>query len=277
MSAARSRKSQSHPAAPGRRQEAENELVLSYLAVRRAIGLLGFALPTLLLAIAAVSGDGIRPSISEYYYSVSGNIFVGVMAAIGVFLWSYVGYDAADRRWPTDRMVSRTAAVAAFGVALIPTANKLVFDPPREWPCTFAQCLLDPAVAQKLHYASAAVFFGALAVASLVLFRRTKPGDDLTGNDPETRAKRARNRIYAVCGWLILGCMALLAAFSVWYNMTDPAARAAIDRFAIVFWLETVAVLAFATSWLVKGESLKPLEKLTRKMMSDTPGPGAAR
>ena len=47
--------------------------------------------------------------------------------------------------------------------------------------------------------------------------------------------------------------------------------------FAIVFWLETVAVLAFATSWLVKGESLKPLEKLTRKMMSDTPGPGAAR
>ncbi|MGB5556993.1 MAG: hypothetical protein WBN04_03170, partial [Paracoccaceae bacterium] len=77
----------------GPQQEADNDLVLSFLAVRRALGLLGFGLPASLILYGAISGDGIEPSISEFYFTSAGDILVGTLAAIGVFLLTYVGFD----------------------------------------------------------------------------------------------------------------------------------------------------------------------------------------
>ena len=50
-------------------QRADNDLVLSFLRVRRAIGLLGFFLPAALIAYGLAFGGGILPSMSDYYYS----------------------------------------------------------------------------------------------------------------------------------------------------------------------------------------------------------------
>ncbi|NPB31586.1 hypothetical protein G7L58_23860, partial [Shigella sonnei] len=71
----------------GAQQRADNDLVLSFLRVRRAIGLLGFFLPAALIVWGIVFGHGILPSISASYYSPMREIFVGTLCANAVFLW----------------------------------------------------------------------------------------------------------------------------------------------------------------------------------------------
>jgi hypothetical protein len=247
-----------HPTTPPADPEGQNDLVLSFLAVRRALGMLGFFLPTSLILLVLLTDEVMRPSISEFYHSTAGDLFVGTLCAIAVFLWSYVGYPPqVPGEWPSDRLVSRVAAVAALGVALFPTADKALAGLPQATAgaCTLMQCLIGDDMARRVHYGSAAVFFLCLALFCLVLFRRT-------GGRVASRGKRGRNRIYAGCGWTILACIALLAAYGLGYRMQDDAGRAAYDATRAVFILESVAVFAFALSWLVKGETLKPLQRM---------------
>ncbi len=74
----------------------ENFLVISYLGLRKAIGILGVALPFVLpfgqiflhaLGIqSSLHTPVIENSVSYYYHTDMRNIFVGSMCAIGVFL-----------------------------------------------------------------------------------------------------------------------------------------------------------------------------------------------
>ncbi len=74
----------------------EGSLALSYLGIRRAIGVIGISLPFVLLIGAwALDGLGVQGSISDYYYTVMRNVFVGSMVANGVFFLSY-RYARAD-------------------------------------------------------------------------------------------------------------------------------------------------------------------------------------
>ncbi|MCF3972647.1 hypothetical protein [Paracoccus salsus] len=226
----------------GSSQKAHNDLVLSFLAVRRAIGALGYFLPAALIVYGLFTG-GILTSISAAYYSPMREIFVGTLIAQAVFLWSYEGFrpDAGDLI--TDKTTARVAAVAVALVALSPTS-------PAKAPeassadCTLLQCVLGPNLSATLHLTAATVFFAALAVYCLVLFVK----GDVDG--PE---KRASNRIYRICGWLIVGSIGLIGVLFL-TGLDD-----ALDGLRPVFWLETVATLAFATSWMVKGDALRPL------------------
>src|SRR4051794_38276106 len=94
----------------------QNALVQSYLFLRRAIGVIGVALPpVLILGKLLVDGGGLLDSLSGYYYTDVRNVFVGAMCATGVFLLSYRGYSRADN------IAGNVAAVAAVGLALCPT------------------------------------------------------------------------------------------------------------------------------------------------------------
>lgn len=225
-------------------QKAHNDLVLSFLAVRRAIGALGFFLPLALLAYGLAAGE-LLPSISSAYYSPMREVFVGTLIAQAVFLWSYEGFrpDAGDL--VTDKGTARVAAVAIALVALMPTspaekAETSAADP----SCTLLQCLLGESLSSTVHLAAAGVFFGALAVYCLVLF---------TKGEVDGPEKDASNRIYRLCGWIIVLCITLVGLLFA----TDLDHRLAWLR--PVFWLETVATFAFATSWMVKGDALRPL------------------
>ncbi len=66
--------------------------VRSYVTVRFAIGVLGLALPFVLVLVEPILFDGQpfpRGSLSAYYYSGMRELFVGVLWAIGVFLVLY--------------------------------------------------------------------------------------------------------------------------------------------------------------------------------------------
>lgn len=224
-------------------QKAHNDLVLSFLAVRRAIGALGFFLPLALLAYGLASGN-MLPSLSAAYYSPLREIFVGTLIAQAVFLWSYEGFrpDAGDRI--SDKATARVAAVAVALVALAPTCplNGACVLPPQT--CTLLQCVLRPPLSSWVHLVAAAVFFGALAVYCLVLF--TKGAVD----GPE---KAASNRIYRLCGWTIILSIALVGVLFA-TGLDDR-----LERLHPVFWLEALASFAFAASWMVKGDALQPL------------------
>lgn len=223
----------------GALQRADNDLVLSFLRVRRAIGLLGFFLPAALVAYAATLGGTLLPTMSDYHYTPMREIFVGTLSANAVFLWSYEGYRPRPGEVLSDRMAARTASLGALAVALAPTL------PEAPAICTLSQCLLGDRAAALIHLAGATAFFGALAAFCLILFvRGTEDG----------REKRGSNRIYRVCGWTIVACLAAIAAIFV-----VPGAAARLAPLRPVFWLETVATFAFAVSWLVKGDALRPV------------------
>ncbi|GLW93186.1 DUF998 domain-containing protein [Actinokineospora globicatena] len=197
-------------------------LVHSYLFLRRAIGVVGLSLPVVLIVLNLVLGDGMRASISGYYYSEVRDLLVGAMCAVGVFLLSYRGYE------PVDNIVSNVAALAAVGVAIFPTAP--------------AHPMGGDGLVSTLHLISSVVFFLSLSYFSLVLFRRS---DDPT----PTPAKTARNRVYLVCGVIMLVCLGLLAS-SVWlFDAATASMRPAL-------WLEAIAIVAFGVSWLTKGEAI---------------------
>lgn len=234
----------------GVQQQARNDLVMSYLAHRRAIGWLGYFLPFALIGYSLLNGSSVLSSMSAYYYSPMREIFVGTLCAQAVFLWSYEGYRAGPGQWLTDRVVARVASLGALGIALMPTAGSAKGG--EATSCTVTQCVLGTDLASLIHFAAAGLFFGALAVFCLFLFVK---------GDEGSLEKRASNRIYRVCGWLIVASLALIGLVQL------PIWQESLLAYRPVMWLEIVATFAFATSWAVKGDAIQPLVRATAQVL----------
>ena len=77
----------------------EELLLVSHLRLRRIMGILGVALPIVLLVWGiALSGwsFNVQNSISDYYSLRTRDAFVGVLFVIAWFLCTYKGYEAVD-------------------------------------------------------------------------------------------------------------------------------------------------------------------------------------
>jgi hypothetical protein len=208
-----------------------NNLVISYLALRKAIGYLGIALPVVLsLGAWIFFQDGIQSSISSYYHTGMRGVFVGTLCAIGVFLLSYRGYDRSDN------IVGNLCCVFAVGAALFPVAP--------DYATT--SCVR---VIGGIHLAFAALFFLTLICFSLFLFTKTDR------SEPLPKGKRRRNTVYRACGYAMLICILLIAV----YHLIPCKARSLLEVYNPVYWLEAIAVWAFGISWLTKGAAIAVL------------------
>ncbi len=201
-----------------------NFLAISYLGLRKAIGMIGLLLPFVLaIGEELIYGAGIQSSISSYYYTGMRDVFVGSMCAIGVFLLSYKGYERQDD------IAGNIACVFAVGLALIPTSPDL-----------------NPTEHQRLygdiHLVFATGFFLVLAYFSLWLFRKTD------NSKPPTQQKLQRNLVYMVCGYMIVGALMFIVL------VKQLPVDAPLMHYDPVFWLESIAVVSFGVSWLTKGE-----------------------
>lgn len=197
----------------------QNTLVHSYLFLRRAIGLIGLALPfVLVLGKQLAQGGAVAGSLSSYYYTDLRDVLVGAMCAAGVFLLAYYGHDYVDN------IASTVAGLGAIGLALFPTTPD---HDVTAWDRTSG----------VLHLAFAAVFFLSLAYFCLRLF----PHD---GEQPEKFGV-----LYRTCGGVILACLVLIALAK--YLGIAPSLHPAL-------WLEAIAVEAFGVAWLVKGRTMEP-------------------
>lgn len=229
----------------GKDQEKENQLVQSFLFVRQSIGIIGFALPITLLLSVLLFGVHMKTSISGFYYTQMGDVLVGALSAIGIFLLTYKGYKRVDGERLSDKVVARFAGASAIGVALFPVGAAT--------PLTTGFTFHNPLI----HYIFAGAFFVSLAVFSIFLF---------TKGDCTDRGKiiwTRRNIFYVACGLVILLAIAALAVYFV-----QPAKQAARDQYNYLFIWETLGVLAFAISWLAKGRTLNELGKIWGRLMA---------
>lgn len=218
---------------PPRRKDDESDY-----AHRQLIGYIGLVLPMILI-ILVVTRDGAKQwlnldSISAYYYTGAVAAFVGMLVALALYLVTYRGY-RNDYYW-ADRAASIIAAVAALGVAFFPTAA----------PAGVTELTWWTQAMGVFHYVFAVTLFSMFAVFALWLFRYTPEGKKVSSD------RRRLNRIYFLCGLVIVASM-------IWASYEGLNNRS-------IFWPESVALIAFSVSWLVKGHAHQSIAGVARSM-----------
>ncbi len=224
----------------------QNRHLASYLTLRKGIGYLGTALPFILgIGGMLLAEPGLRSSISAYYHTGLGDVFVGTICVIGIFLFAYKGYE------PKDDRAGDFACFCAIGLALFYTFPDMG-DPSRGIGLT-----LPPATAETLeifiagaHFVFAASFFLTLAYFSICLFTKS--------DREKTPKKLQRNSVYRACGYVMLLALALIALEILiqYLELLPEATLRMIESLDPRFWLESIAMLAFGVSWSVKGEAI---------------------
>jgi hypothetical protein len=198
------------------------DYVISYHALLIAVGVLGILLPIILVFGSMILDKPFcfENSISSYAHTKMGNGFVGIMCAVALFMFSYLGHD----KW--DNILGHLAGIFALGIAFFPNNT------------------IDPLTARNIvHLCSALLFFSTLICFSLCLF--TKTDQELM-----SAQKKNRNRVYKICGYAMIVCI----AFIIIYMLLLKGKITWLDWIQPVFWLESFALLAFGISWITKGQ-----------------------
>ena len=222
---------------------ANRQFIITYIKLREWVGWLGLAFPFVLILGSLVFNGctQIQPSISHYYYTIMGGYFVGTLCAIGMFMFAYRGYDKCDN------ITGNIAGVCAILVALFPT------DCDPKSLCQFVM-LSRQGTVEPIHYCTATMLFICLAYFCLSLFPKT---DKLSKNekgeivDNRTPRKLKRNKLYRICGWVIVFSILSIAAihFIPWLHNHLESCKT-----TLIF--ETTALVPFSISWLTKGEKI---------------------
>lgn len=241
-------------------EQHRDELVLSYTRVRTALGILGMMLPVILITGGVldtpridVGQPGIEPTISDFYHTTYRDVFVGTLAAIGVFLISYRGYRREAGEIIDDDWLATIAGVAAFGVALFPNEGGGAH------VASMTQHAFGIGITPILHYLSATVFFTCLSAFCFVKFART--------------AKPGRRRFYLACGWVIVLAMTATVIAVICKRVIGGAPRDFVLDHKLIFWCEAIGIWAFGLSWLVKGRAdLAMAQLVSRKTAKDNRG-----
>jgi len=200
---------------------------VNYVALRRLIGVLGIAMPFLLI----LGNRGhVESSISHFYYTDMSVIFTGILISFSLILISYKGYPKEDGEWLSDNLITNLAGVCAFIVAFIPTA------------CGYCDTGVpnahDNHIKDTVHLIAAGLFITMMGYMSFVQF---------TKGEVENKSDKIRQTIYKVCGlliWFVVLLLLVLVLADYWPFST------------VIFWAESIALVSFGVSWLVKSKAL---------------------
>ncbi|WP_143571048.1 hypothetical protein [Tessaracoccus sp. ZS01] len=221
------------------RPSSHQQLGRTFITQQRVIALLSFFLPVSLIGWSLISGEGLRGSISEYYYTPMRDVFVGTLCALALFLWSYRGYHPTNPELRADRIVAKVASIAAALVALAPLQPRQA-----EWDCTVLQCVIGVSTTYWLHNVAASVFLLALATFCLILFPMSAiPEHDL---GPRLVA-------YGISGATIVISVLLM----VLWTFLPVEIYFMLGRYKPILMLETIAMVAFAWSWFLRSRAVE--------------------
>lgn len=238
--------------------------VQSYFWIVRLVGALGIALPFILLILEPFIDDasiGMRGSLSAYYHSGVRDVFVIILAVVGILL---ITYKISERNY--DFWVTAIAGVAAIGVALVPTgipcevreqATEDCKNPGGDVRPTVLQDTLTEGLAAGIHLFFATVFIVFLMRLCFEFARRELDPNhhsDLHGGRGSSgfryRFHRRMGRLIGVAiGFILL--MWLLEEGGVDENAFFIKHKLFIGEF--------LATLAFGASWLAEGQHIPVL------------------
>lgn len=204
--------------------ELENHVFDTYFKLRTGIAALAILFPFILwLGGHIYAGLPLQDSMSAYYHASIDdrsmrNWFVGILFAIGAFLYLYKGF--SDR----EDISLNLAGIFAWGIALFPM----------EWGCT-PNCSKI-----SVHGISAVLFFLCIAFVCIVC------STDTVRLIPNEQSKRKYKTAYYVLGGLMISSPLLAFIITLITRQTG----------SILFYVEAVGAFAFAFYWLVKSREL---------------------
>jgi phosphoglycerol transferase MdoB-like AlkP superfamily enzyme len=213
-------------------------------ALRNTVGILGICLPVFLYFGLWIDTGHNMPleSISHYYFTRVGSVFVMIVSLLAFFLIIYKGTREVEF-W-----VSLIAGFCALALVVFPTGNINELS-----ECTVGHRFAENGLKQRdlrvtFHLISAGLFLGLLGVMSVWLFTKPKYGAHIS-------KKKLRNTIYIVCGVLMLAFI-----FIILLCMLTGLDETNFYRHnKITFWMESLAVWCFGISWMVKGSLVKKI------------------
>ncbi len=215
-------------------RDKNDSIVISYIWLRRLIGGLGMLLPLFCISGGKIfAGLSWQQSISYYYYTNMRDFFVGLLFCVSMFLITYKGYEKIDT------LITTASGISGLCIAI--------------FPCHFESDLdnfvgifqIESHISNIIHLTFASFFFLLLAINSIFLFTLSDKSKTTFSKN-----KKFRNKIYVCCGAIILLSMALVALLLL--SLSEEM----IKQYKIVLSFETIMLVAFGISWLIKGETL---------------------
>lgn len=207
------------------REVRERGFQSSMLRQRRFIGIMAALLPVIVIIISAIA-QYVPFSLSSSVYIESGKIlFNGILISAGLFLIYYEGYEKIDS------IVNTIIGIAIILITVFPT--------PPDYPFVgnIGLLFLPQNISGIFHYIFAGTAFLGLALNSIFLFTRS--------SGEKTKRKKIRNAIYITCGLIMILCLIFMVALKTVVQW----------NYWVLAW-ETVFMLTFGVSWLVKGEAI---------------------
>ena len=194
----------------------KKHILQTYALLRIGNALIGLLFPLVLWWGGLVRQVPFQESISAYYHTPMGDIFVGSLCAIGAFLYFYKGVTEAEN------IALNIAGIFIVLVALLPTAAPLNLECP-----VFT--------APTWHGLCAVLFF--VAIAYVCWFRASDTLKELK-NPPREKMYR---RLYKILG---IGMIALPLMVVLLYKLQAFT--------GLIFFIELVAIWIFSIYWILK-------------------------
>jgi hypothetical protein len=200
-------------------EELENHIYSTYFTLRLGMAVIAILFPFILWAGGYIyAGLPLQDSMSAYYHANTDgrsmrDWFVGILFAIGAFLYLYKGYSH------TENIALNCAGVFAWLIALFPM----------EWNCG-ANCK-----SFSIHGFSAVLFFLCIA---FVCIRCASDTLNLITDD--------RINCFKCFYWFLGGVMIASPIIAFILTVLVQQYR------ALTFFIEAVGIFAFATYWLTK-------------------------
>jgi hypothetical protein len=211
----------------------QKQILSTYNSLRFGMILMAAATPVVVVVWGYAFGVDWQDSISAYYFAPYGSEsvysiypgrvpFVGILFALGAFLYLYKGFSKRED------VALNLAGLFALGVALCPMYTQTGYIP----------------FSNVLHVTFAVLLFLCMAYTAIFC-----TGDTLQWiADPKRRARY--QAAYRIIGWF-MGLFPLVGlALALSFN--------AVERH--VFWIEAAGIWAFAAYWLTKSRELTESE-----------------
>jgi hypothetical protein len=239
-----------------------SDMIISYNKLRKSIGWLGLLLPLVIIfgnwvfayfdvlnCSALVDTNCgkpyflscyVKPTISDSYYTPMGEWFTGCLGSIGLFMFCYKGHTLRPGEHLSDNLLTNTIGICAFLVALCPTSASL----PEGVNCLDDNFRIFQAgtVTNIVHLSAATLLFVCLGRMSYTNFRRSQ--------NPEDFGKGADDGWFKFFGLVIYSCIGGLML----YKGLSAYVPQAIKNLQPFYILESIALISFGLSWLIKGK-----------------------
>ena len=210
--------------------------IINVLFLMRLMGGLALALPPVLWLGHLIFSKEIAllGSISEYYYTEVGDLFVGLLFVIGIFLIAYKGFANIDNYLAT------LAGLAVIGVALFPTGCNALYD--------YCELLCAEMCNRStpFHFICAAIFLATLMIFCFLIFTQNDDGKWYRPN--------GYFYTYVGSGLIMFFCLIFIFLYTKIWDLPDEHL---LNQFRLIWWLESLALWAFGISWIVKSKWMK--------------------